>query len=131
MKMCVREDTTGGMDPGRAHGKAEYLEVRHWQRHLCGVCGREVPYDEAEKDWLVHCAVAWREGQQQAMLSLQREEMLKHKWIESEKAHRDLGPQAVLDWINNYAAQWRSWYERESDTRLQGEELTPVGDDAR
>ncbi|MBN2309987.1 MAG: hypothetical protein JXR94_13515 [Candidatus Hydrogenedentes bacterium] len=62
-------------------------------------------------DWLEHCAVAWREARQAEFLAGQREEILRHKWLESEKAHRDLGSEAVLDWIRNHAAAWRKWYE--------------------
>jgi hypothetical protein len=38
---------------------------------------------------------------------LQAEEILRHKWIESEKAGRDLGEEAVYDWIDRYAARFR------------------------
>jgi hypothetical protein len=38
----------------------------------------------------------------------EREEILKHKWIESEKAGYDIGfEKALLDWIVKYRAQWR------------------------
>jgi hypothetical protein len=38
----------------------------------------------------------------------EREEILKHKWIESEKAGYDIGfERALLDWIVKYRAQWR------------------------
>ena len=38
----------------------------------------------------------------------EREEILKHKWIESEKAGRDIGfEQALTDWIIKHRAQWR------------------------
>jgi hypothetical protein len=37
-------------------------------------------------------------------LELQDREIEKHKWIESEKAGRDLGSEAVIDWIHKYAA---------------------------
>lgn len=30
-----------------------------------------------------------------------------YKWIESEKANRDLGDEAVKDWIKKYAADFR------------------------
>ena len=56
----------------------------------------------------------WSEERQAEMLAEQREEILRHKWIESEKAQRDLGSEAALDWIRRYAAQWRRWYEGES-----------------
>jgi len=39
----------------------------------------------------------------------EREEILKHKWIESEKAGRDVGFEwALLDWNFNYRNNWRS-----------------------
>jgi hypothetical protein len=39
----------------------------------------------------------------------EREEILKHKWIESEKAGRDIGfEQALTDWIAKHRAKWRS-----------------------
>ena len=38
----------------------------------------------------------------------EREEILKHKWIESEKAGHDIGfERALTDWIVRYRAQWR------------------------
>ena len=38
----------------------------------------------------------------------EREEILKHKWIESEKAGRDIGfERALIDWIVNHRAKWR------------------------
>ncbi|NIA12918.1 MAG: hypothetical protein GWP08_02465 [Nitrospiraceae bacterium] len=46
------------------------------------------------------------------MLAMQREDILRHKWIESEKHDRDLGAEAALDWIRQYAAPWRNWFER-------------------
>jgi hypothetical protein len=38
----------------------------------------------------------------------EREEILKHKWIESEKAGHDIGfEQALTDWIIKHRANWR------------------------
>jgi hypothetical protein len=38
----------------------------------------------------------------------EREEILRHKWIESEKAGRDIGfEQALTDWIIKHRARWR------------------------
>lgn len=38
----------------------------------------------------------------------EREEILKHKWIESEKAGTDIGfERALLDWILKHRATWR------------------------
>lgn len=40
-------------------------------------------------------------------------EMEVHKWIESEKACRDLGDEALQDWIVKYAAKYRQeWNEK-------------------
>jgi len=36
-------------------------------------------------------------------LEIQRREIERHKWIESEKAGRDLGMDAAIDWILKYA----------------------------
>ncbi len=45
----------------------------------------------------------------------EREEILKHKWIESEKAGRDIGfERALLDWIRKYRNNWRQ-HRRSSD----------------
>ena len=38
----------------------------------------------------------------------EREEILKHKWIESEKEGKDIGfERALLDWIRNHRENWR------------------------
>ena len=38
----------------------------------------------------------------------EREEILKHKWIESEKAGTDIGfEEALLDWIVKHRSNWR------------------------
>jgi hypothetical protein len=38
----------------------------------------------------------------------EREEILKHKWIESEKAGYDIGfERALTDWIVKYRSKWR------------------------
>ena len=38
----------------------------------------------------------------------ERDEILKHKWIESEKAGHDIGfERALTDWIINHRPKWR------------------------
>lgn len=85
---------------------------RHWKR-LYDESGRNVSYEEAMDDWLDNHATAWREEHQRRVMERQKEEMNKHRWIESEKAQCDLGSKAYIDWIKKYAAQWRAWYEQE------------------
>ena len=39
----------------------------------------------------------------------EREEILKHKWLESEKAGKDIGfERALLDWIRQHRDEWRA-----------------------
>ena len=39
----------------------------------------------------------------------EREEILRHKWIESEKAGRDIGfERALIDWTRHHRARWRA-----------------------
>jgi len=39
----------------------------------------------------------------------EREEILRHKWIESEKQGKDIGfERALLDWIRKHRENWRS-----------------------
>jgi hypothetical protein len=39
----------------------------------------------------------------------EREEILRHKWIESEKAGHDVGfEHALIDWVRNHRDQWRA-----------------------
>ncbi len=40
----------------------------------------------------------------------EREEVLKHKWLESEKVGYDIGyDRALVDWIMNHREKWRSF----------------------
>jgi len=39
----------------------------------------------------------------------EREEILKHKWLESEKVGQDIGfEKALLDWVFNHREKWRN-----------------------
>jgi hypothetical protein len=47
----------------------------------------------------------------------EREEILRHKWIESEKAGNDIGfEKALLDWIVKHRSSWRT--QRQSAPRV-------------
>ena len=47
----------------------------------------------------------------------EREEILRHKWIESEKAGRDIGfEQALTDWIVKHRSKWRKARQAQSLT---------------
>jgi len=45
----------------------------------------------------------------------EREEILRHKWIESEKAGYDIGfERALLDWVMRHRGGWRKTRGRDS-----------------
>jgi hypothetical protein len=45
-------------------------------------------------------------------MNAQIEQINIHKYLESEKAHRDLGNEAVMDWIIKYAKIFREQYDK-------------------
>ncbi|MDA8405699.1 MAG: hypothetical protein M0T73_02420 [Deltaproteobacteria bacterium] len=45
-------------------------------------------------------------------LKIQAQEIDRHKWIESEKAGKDLGMDAVIDWIMKYADRFSDQYNQ-------------------
>lgn len=48
----------------------------------------------------------------------EREEILRHKWLESEKVGRDIGfEQALTDWIVKHRAQWRKERQAAKDQK--------------
>ena len=51
---------------------------------------------------------AFRSSLYQEFLA-EREEILRHKWLESEKVGFDVGfERALLDWIRNHRDEWRA-----------------------
>ena len=58
---------------------------------------------QAEQTQFVKNSVLYKE------FLAEREEILKHKWIESEKAGADIGfEKALCDWIVKHRSNWRS-----------------------
>jgi hypothetical protein len=50
----------------------------------------------------------------------EREEILRHKWIESEKAGYDIGfERALLDWIVKHRSNWRRHRKESSPKPIQ------------
>ena len=50
----------------------------------------------------------------------EREEILKHKWIESEKVGSDIGfEKALLDWIMKHRSHWRERRMREAKAEMK------------
>jgi hypothetical protein len=49
-------------------------------------------------------------------LEIQGREIERHKWIESEKAGRDLGMDAAIDWILKYADIFSDEFNQKSES---------------
>jgi len=63
---------------------------------------RRMPSTQEDKSQFVKNSVLYKE------FLAEREEILKHKWIESEKAGTDIGfEKALLDWIVKHRSNWR------------------------
>ncbi len=52
-------------------------------------------------------------------LEIQSREIERHKWIESEKAGKDLGMDAVIDWILRYADLFSDQFGQEIRTQVE------------
>ncbi|MEY2484808.1 MAG: hypothetical protein QOG67_2862 [Verrucomicrobiota bacterium] len=73
---------------------------------------RDMPSTQEDKSHFVKNSVLYRE------FLAEREEILKHKWIESEKAGTDIGfEKALLDWILKHRSNWRE--KRMKETRAE------------
>jgi hypothetical protein len=69
---------------------------------------KESDFEEAEGAQFLKNSVLYKE------FLAEREEVLKHKWIESEKAGSDIGfEKALLDWIVKHRSSWRERRVRE------------------
>jgi hypothetical protein len=70
-----------------------------------------MPSVQEDKSQFVKNSVLYKE------FLAEREEILKHKWIESEKAGSDIGfEKALLDWIVKHRSNWRSRRMKEART---------------
>ena len=70
-----------------------------------------MPATEEKQSQLVKNSVLYKE------FLAEREEILKHKWIESEKAGSDIGfEKALLDWIVKHRSNWRQKRMKEAQT---------------
>ena len=73
---------------------------------------RDMPSTHEDKSHFVKNSVLYRE------FLAEREEILKHKWIESEKAGRDVGFNfALIDWLMKYGSKSR----RQNNSLTSGE----------
>ncbi len=72
---------------------------------------REMPAAQEAQSQFVKNSTLYKE------FLAEREEILKHKWIESEKAGKDVGfEKALLDWIVKHRSNWRDRRMKEART---------------
>ena len=72
---------------------------------------QEMPSLEEGQSQFVRNSVLYKE------FLAERAEILKHKWIESEKAGKDIGfEKALLDWIVKHRSSWRERRRKEART---------------
>jgi hypothetical protein len=56
----------------------------------------------------------------------EREEILKHKWLESERLGYDIGfERALLDWIRKHRESWRAARRQQQASQTTGNSATP------
>jgi len=71
----------------------------------------EMPSSQDDQSQFVKNSVLYKE------FLAERAEILKHKWIESEKAGKDIGfEKALLDWIVKHRSNWRERRRNEART---------------
>jgi hypothetical protein len=71
----------------------------------------EMPSLEEDQSQFLKNSVLYKE------FLAERAEILKHKWIESEKAGKDIGfEKALLDWIVKHRSNWRERRKKEART---------------
>ena len=75
---------------------------------------REMPSPKEDQSQFVKNSVLYKE------FLAERAEILKHKWIESEKAGKDIGfEKALLDWIVKHRSNWREKRMREGKAEVK------------
>ena len=63
---------------------------------------------ESQPEEMTHSEIITRSSLYQEFLA-EREEILRHKWLESEKAGKDIGfEKALFSWVRHHRSQWLS-----------------------
>ena len=97
----------------REYSPAEWKSIRVHRYFLSQRYSRWVGIRETIRDWENNYGCIWRDKRMELSSRNQMEQILKYKWLESEKAGHDIGKPAIADWIEKYAALWRKWWESE------------------
>lgn len=121
------DDRVPGTDPPIAESQdvmnalsspAEQRAFRRFVRELNEAADDPVDPGFAAYIWLRDHAEQWRRRRALTAAQLQAEEIRKYRWIESEKNACDIGKRAHTEWVIQYAAEWRHWFEHHYDGPL-------------
>jgi phosphotransferase system HPr-like phosphotransfer protein len=92
---------------------SELRAIEDHKHYLSQKEGREVQLEEAIVDFLIDYEADFLKRKQSEDVAQQNDEIMKYKWIESEKEGHDIGTEAAaMEWIEKYGSIWRT--ERES-----------------
>ena len=79
-----------------------------WLRNELERFGHLCRYDPALRKVIYRCEA----DALHVYMTLQVEEMERHKWIESEKAHHDLRDRSLADWVARHSAAFSKQWKR-------------------
>ena len=65
-------------------------------------------YDETARKIVYHT----HQDAMNTYLTLQREEMTRHRWIESQKSDCDVGEHALAEWVHKYSKEFASYWRK-------------------
>lgn len=92
---------------------SELRAIEDHKYYLSQKEGREVSLEEAIVDFLIDYEGDYLKRKQTEDVAQQNEEIMKYKWIESEREGHDIGTEtAAMEWVEKYGSIWRA--ERES-----------------
>jgi phosphotransferase system HPr-like phosphotransfer protein len=104
---------------------SELHAIQIHKYYLSQIEGREVTLEEAIIDFLINYEADYLQKKQLEDVREQEKEILKYKWIESEKEGYDIGTEkAAQEWVEKYGSIWRE--ERESLEKNGFLEMTVV-----
>ncbi|MDX9754650.1 MAG: hypothetical protein RBU29_11840 [bacterium] len=90
--------------------RMELEEIRRFQRE------HNLSENEAALTWINQFSMEWRTRWEpyiipkKELVSRAREEMARHRWIESEKRGIDLGIHAEMDWIKHHLRAFKNYW---------------------
>jgi phosphotransferase system HPr-like phosphotransfer protein len=107
---------------------SELRAIEDHKYYLSQKEGREVSLEEAIVDFLIDYEDDYLKRKQTEDVAQQNEEIMKYKWIESEREGHDIGAEtAAMEWVEKYGSIWRE--ERESLEKYGFLETALVVDD--